>query len=173
MRNEEAEKASESLQILLYQQKGFVACRILNIVFLILATVLKFTLKIKTKQKGGQSDSGVCEQTAKLSSASDSHIVLRRRAVGPTKKNSRVENSDQGAMQTYFYANYFLLVLAQVNREKKYVILGGNVDFADIFQSMKTGKKCKNVDIPDSIGLPQDGFPARLHFLSIFQAKQF
>ena len=53
MRNEEAEKASESLQILLYQQTGFVACRILNIDFLILATVIKFTLKIKTKQKSG------------------------------------------------------------------------------------------------------------------------
>ena len=38
------------------------------------------------------------------------------------------------------------------------------MDFADIFQSMKTGKKCKNVDIPGSIGLPQDGLPARLHF---------
>ena len=49
MENEEAEKASESLQILLYQQTGFVACWILNIDFLILATVSKFTLKIKTK----------------------------------------------------------------------------------------------------------------------------
>ena len=31
------------------------------------------------------------------------------------------------------------------------------MDFADIFQSMKTGKKCKSPDIPGSIGLPQDG----------------
>ena len=44
IRNEEAEKVSESFQSLLYQQTGFVEYWILNIDFLILATVSKFTL---------------------------------------------------------------------------------------------------------------------------------
>ena len=47
IRNEKAEKISESLQSLLYQQIGFVEYWILNIDFLILATISKFTLKIK------------------------------------------------------------------------------------------------------------------------------
>ena len=33
------------------------------------------------------------------------------------------------------------------------------MDFADILQSMKTEKKCKNSGIPGSIGLPQIGLP--------------
>ena len=49
IRNEETEKVSESLQSLLYQQTGFVEYWILNIDFLILATMSKFTLEIKTK----------------------------------------------------------------------------------------------------------------------------
>ena len=44
IRNEEAEKVSESLHSLLYQQTGFVEYWILNIDFLILATISKFTL---------------------------------------------------------------------------------------------------------------------------------
>ena len=33
------------------------------------------------------------------------------------------------------------------------------MNFADILQSTKTEKKCKNPDIPGSIGLPQNGLP--------------
>merc|ERR1711966_256581 len=44
IRNEEAEKVSESLQSLLYQQTGFVEYWTLNTDFLILATISKFTL---------------------------------------------------------------------------------------------------------------------------------
>ena len=50
--NEEAEvlkSISESLQSVLYQQTGLVECWILNINFLILATISKLMLKIKTR----------------------------------------------------------------------------------------------------------------------------
>ena len=47
------------------------------------------------------------------------------------------------------------------------------MDFADILQSMKNEKKCKNPYIPGSTGLPQNDLADKWHFFSIFQAKQF
>ena len=44
-------------------------------------------------------------------------------------------------MQTWFYANIFYLVVTLVDQEKKYAILGGRMEFADILQSMKNEKK--------------------------------
>ena len=59
-------------------------------------------------------------------------------------------------MQTLSAHNNFLFSSYLDLFREKYVILGDRMDFADILQSMKTGKKCENPDIPGSIGLPQN-----------------
>ena len=46
-------------------------------------------------------------------------------------------------MQTLSTHNIFYLVVTLIYLEKKIIILGGRMDFADILQSMKTEKSVK------------------------------